>query len=60
MSKSSVMGRPKVEIDRETLVKAYDIYQRWDKVAEHVGLSQATVARRVKEFGIKRVYVKCQ
>lgn len=58
--KDSYMGRPRFKVTREALVNAYEEHQRWDKVAEHLGLSLSTVMRRVKEFNIKRVYVKCQ
>jgi transcriptional regulator of acetoin/glycerol metabolism len=52
------MGRPRVTITREQLLRLYEVHQRWDKVAENLGLSLSTVMRRVKEYNIKRVHVK--
>lgn len=54
----SVMGRPPKDVSREQLVQSYEKHQRWDKVAEDLGLSLSTVMRRVKEYNIKRVYVR--
>lgn len=54
----SNMGRPRIQITRELLVKEYEKHQRWDKVAESIGVSHSTVARRVAEYGIRRVYTK--
>ncbi len=54
------MGRPRITITREQLLGLYEVHQRWDKVAENLGLSLSTVMRRVKEYNIKRIHVKVQ
>lgn len=57
--KEKVMGRPRMTLDKETLKELYDEYQRWDKVAVDLGVSLSTVMRRVKEYNIQRVFVRC-
>lgn len=54
------IGRPRFEITKESLINSYKKYLNWDKVAQHYGVSSATIYNRMREYGIKRNYTFSQ
>ena len=49
-------GRPRKKIDREILIVLFNQYQRWDLVAENLGVSIMTIYRRLKEYNLNKQY----
>lgn len=58
--KTKRTGRPRKVVTREMLIEAYDRLQRWDKVAIDLDVSHSTVMRRVAEYNIQRIFVRCE
>ena len=50
------VGRPKVDLSKEMLMELYKEMKTWDKVANYLAISQMTIYRRLKEYGIKKYY----
>lgn len=57
-NKKSV-GRPNIDISKESLVSLYEKLQNWESVANTLGVSYLTILRRRKEFGLKTVKKCC-
>lgn len=52
----AIMGRPKINITKEVLLNMYTQYKDWYVVADKLGVSTATVYRRLAEFEVLRGY----
>ena len=50
------MARPRKNITPEILIELFRSYHDWIAVAQNLGVGQATVYRRLNEFGLAKEY----
>jgi len=54
------MGRREIEIDEEELREQLDLLPTQQHVAEHFGVSQATISNKIRDFGMVKINGKTE